>query len=54
VAALKGKIALVTDVRLMLIPDSGHGSHFQFPEEFAEAVARFHAALLWRSGCIPF
>ncbi len=32
------------DARLMLFPDSGHGSHFQFPEEFAEAAARFLAA----------
>ena len=32
------------NVRLMLFPDSGHGSHFQFPEEFAEAAARFLAA----------
>lgn len=32
------------DARLILFPDSGHGSHFQFPEEFAEAVARFLAA----------
>ena len=29
------------DARLMLFPDSGHGAHFQFPEEFAEATARF-------------
>jgi len=26
------------------MPDSGHGSHFQFPEAFAEAAARFFAA----------
>jgi pimeloyl-ACP methyl ester carboxylesterase len=32
------------DARLMLFPDSGHGSHFQFPEEFAEAAAHFLAA----------
>ena len=32
------------DARLMLFPDSGHGSHFQFAEEFAEAAARFLAA----------
>jgi pimeloyl-ACP methyl ester carboxylesterase len=32
------------DARLILFPDSGHGSHFQFPEEFAEATARFLAA----------
>ena len=32
------------DARLMLYPDSGHGSHFQFPQEFAEAAARFLAA----------
>ena len=31
-------------VQLMLFPDSGHGSHFQFPEEFAEAAAHFLAA----------
>jgi len=23
------------------MPDSGHGSHFQIPEAFAEATARF-------------
>jgi len=28
---------------LILFPDSGHGAHFQFPEEFAEAAARFLA-----------
>lgn len=27
------------DARLMLFQDSGHGSHFQFPEEIAAAVA---------------
>ena len=32
------------DARLILYPDSGHGSHFQFPEEFAEEAARFFAA----------
>nr|WP_297383432.1 alpha/beta hydrolase [uncultured Roseateles sp.] len=32
------------DARLMLFPDSGHGAHFQFAEEFAEAAARFLAA----------
>jgi pimeloyl-ACP methyl ester carboxylesterase len=32
------------DARLLLFPDSGHGSHFQFPDEFAEAAARFLAA----------
>ncbi len=32
------------DARPMLFPDSGHGSHFQFPEEFAEAAACFLAA----------
>jgi pimeloyl-ACP methyl ester carboxylesterase len=32
------------NARLMLFPDSGHGAHFQFPEEFAEAAARFLAA----------
>ena len=32
------------DARLILFPDSGHGSHFQFAEEFAEAAARFLAA----------
>lgn len=31
------------DARLMLLPDSGHGAHFQFAEEFAEAAARFLA-----------
>jgi pimeloyl-ACP methyl ester carboxylesterase len=29
---------------LILYPDSGHGSHFQFYEEFAEEAARFFAA----------
>ncbi len=28
----------------MLFPDPEHGSHFQFPEECAEAAARFLAA----------
>jgi pimeloyl-ACP methyl ester carboxylesterase len=32
------------DARLILYPDSGHGSHFQFSEEFAEEAARFFAA----------
>jgi pimeloyl-ACP methyl ester carboxylesterase len=32
------------DARLILSPDSGHGSHFQFPEEFAEMAAGFLAA----------
>jgi pimeloyl-ACP methyl ester carboxylesterase len=32
------------DARLILCPDSGHGSHFQFSEEFAEEAARFFAA----------
>lgn len=32
------------DARLILFPDSGHGSHFQFPEEFADAAAQFLAA----------
>ena len=32
------------DARLILFPDSGHGSHFQFSEEFAEEAARFFAA----------
>jgi pimeloyl-ACP methyl ester carboxylesterase len=32
------------DARLILYPDSGHGAHFQFPAEFAEAAARFLAA----------
>jgi pimeloyl-ACP methyl ester carboxylesterase len=32
------------DARLMLFPDSGHGAHFQFAEEYAEAAARFLAA----------
>ena len=26
------------------MPDSGHGSHFQFPEAFAEATVHFFAA----------
>lgn len=34
----------LADARLMLFPDSGHGSHFQFPEEFAEVAAGFLAA----------
>ena len=34
----------LSDARLMLFPDSGHGSHFQFPEEFAEAAVRSLAA----------
>ncbi|MDM0064818.1 alpha/beta hydrolase [Variovorax sp. J22G21] len=29
------------DARLNLFPDSGHGAHFQYPQEFAEAAARF-------------
>ena len=33
------------DARLILYPDSGHGSHFQFPEVFAEEAARFFAAV---------
>jgi pimeloyl-ACP methyl ester carboxylesterase len=32
------------DARLRLYPDSGHGAHFQFSEEFAEEAARFFAA----------
>jgi pimeloyl-ACP methyl ester carboxylesterase len=32
------------DARLILYPDSGHGSHFQFSEEFAGEAARFFAA----------
>jgi len=32
------------DARLILYPDSGHGSHFQFSDEFAEEAARFFAA----------
>ena len=32
------------DARLILYPDSGHGSHFQFSEEFAEQAARFFVA----------
>ena len=32
------------DARLILYPDSGHGSHFQFPDIFAEEAARFFAA----------
>jgi len=26
------------------MPDSAYGSHFHFPEEFAEATARFFVA----------
>ena len=33
------------DARLILYPDSGHGSHFQFFEEFAEEAARLFAQL---------
>ncbi len=29
------------NARLVLYPDSGHGAHFQYPEEFAEYAARF-------------
>lgn len=32
------------DARLLLFPDSGHGAHFQFPEEFVEIAAGFLAA----------
>jgi pimeloyl-ACP methyl ester carboxylesterase len=32
------------NARLILFPDSGHGSHFQFPDEFAELAAQFLAA----------
>jgi pimeloyl-ACP methyl ester carboxylesterase len=32
------------DARLILYPDSGHGSHFQFAEEFSDEAARFFAA----------
>jgi pimeloyl-ACP methyl ester carboxylesterase len=32
------------DARLILFPDSGHGSHFQFPEEFAGTAVRFLGA----------
>jgi pimeloyl-ACP methyl ester carboxylesterase len=32
------------DARLILFPDSGHGAHFQFAEEFAEEAARFLGA----------
>jgi pimeloyl-ACP methyl ester carboxylesterase len=32
------------DARLILYPDSGHGSHFQFAEEFSDEAARFIAA----------
>jgi pimeloyl-ACP methyl ester carboxylesterase len=32
------------DARLIIYPDSGHGSHFQFSEEFAEEAARFFAS----------
>lgn len=32
------------NARLVLFPDSGHGAHFQFAEEFADAAARFLAA----------
>lgn len=29
------------NARLVLYPDSGHGAHFQYPEEFAETAVRF-------------
>lgn len=29
------------NARLILFPDSGHGAHFQYPEEFADAATRF-------------
>lgn len=32
------------DARLILYPDSGHGAHFQYPHEFADAAARFLGA----------
>jgi pimeloyl-ACP methyl ester carboxylesterase len=32
------------NARLILFSDSGHGAHFQSPEEFAETAARFLAA----------
>jgi pimeloyl-ACP methyl ester carboxylesterase len=32
------------DARLILYPDSGHGAHFQFAEEFSDEAARFFAA----------
>ena len=34
----------LSDARLILYPDSGHGAHFQFSEEFADEAARFFAA----------
>jgi pimeloyl-ACP methyl ester carboxylesterase len=34
----------LADARLIVFPDSGHGGHFQFAEEFAVAAARFLAA----------
>src|SRR4029077_15188735 len=39
------------DARLILYPDSGHGSHFQFSEEFAEETARFFVAAGTQAGC---
>jgi pimeloyl-ACP methyl ester carboxylesterase len=32
------------DAQLRLYPDSGHDSHFQFSEEFAEEASRFFDA----------
>ena len=29
------------DARLILFPDAGHGSHFQYPEEFTDYAVRF-------------
>lgn len=37
-------IEIIAAAGLMLFPDSGHGAHFQFAEEFAEAAAGFLAA----------
>lgn len=34
----------LANARLVLFPDSGHGAHFQYPEEFAELAANFLAA----------
>jgi pimeloyl-ACP methyl ester carboxylesterase len=33
------------DAQLIVYPDSGHGAHFQYADQFAEAAARFLAAV---------
>ena len=43
-ASCRAAVALLADRKPSPNQDSGHGAHFQFPEEFAEAAARFLAA----------